>query len=145
VAALGGVLVLALFTDSWISTEWYYYRSTYADMDAHGLHAVVLRAAVLSIGLLGAAAAFALVPRGRSWFSTLGAATIVVYLFHGFFVLLARYRGYPDWAGAHPVAGFAIATVSAIGLALLLAAPPVARRLNVAVDPLGALQRRLLG
>ncbi|MFL6107965.1 MAG: acyltransferase family protein [Marmoricola sp.] len=144
VAVLGGLLVLALYTDSWISTEWYYYRSTYADMGAHGLHAVVLRAGVLTIGLLGAAAAFALVPRGRSWFSTLGSATIVVYLFHGFFVLLARYRGYPDWAAGHPVAGFAIATGAAIGLALLLAAPPVARRLNLAVDPIGSLQRRLL-
>jgi fucose 4-O-acetylase-like acetyltransferase len=142
IAVIGSILVLALFTDSWISTEWYYY-STYSDMGAHGPHAVVLRAAVLAIGLLGAAAAFTLVPRGRSWFSTLGAATLVVYLFHGFFVLLARYRGFPDWAAGHPLAGFLTVTVAAIGLALLLAAPPVARRLNVVVDPVGTLQRRL--
>jgi fucose 4-O-acetylase-like acetyltransferase len=143
-AVLGGLVALALFTDSWISTEWYYYRSTYADMGAHGVHAVLLRAAVLTIGLLGAVAVFALVPRGRSWFSALGAATLVVYLFHGFFVLLARYRGYGDWASNHPALGFGIATVCAIALALLLATPPVARRLNVAVDPIGTLQRWLV-
>ena len=49
---------------------------------------------------------FALVPRGRSWFATLGAATLVVYLFHGFFVLSAQYEGFPDWADRHVVASF---------------------------------------
>lgn len=141
--ALVGIAVLAGSTDSWVSTEWFYYRSTYAAMGEDGAHAVLLRSGVLAIGLVGALAMFAVVPRGRSWFSRLGAATIVVYLFHGFFVLLARYRGFPDWAGDHAALAFPLVTVTAVLLALLLAAPPVASRLNHLVDPVGWLQRRV--
>jgi fucose 4-O-acetylase-like acetyltransferase len=136
------VLVFARFTDSWIDTEWYYYRSRYDALDPNDLKAVAIRAVLLCIGLIGTTSVFALVPRGRSWFATLGAATLVVYLFHGFFVLSAQYEGFPDWADRHVVWSFAVTTLAAIALALVLAAPPVARVLNVAVDPVGWLVRR---
>lgn len=143
-ALAGIVVVLAVtrFTDSWIATEWYYYRSRYDALDPNDLKAASIRAVLLTLGLIGAASFFALVPRGRSWFSALGAATLVVYLFHGFVVLAAQYEGFPDWAAAHVVLSFVLATATAVGLALLLAAPPVARVLNVAVDPVGWLERR---
>ena len=83
-----------------------------------------------------------LVPRARSWFTTLGAATLVVYLFHGFFVLSAQYEGFPDWADRHVVWSFVVTTSSAVVLALLLAAPPVARILKILVDPIGWLGQR---
>ncbi|MFL6159208.1 MAG: acyltransferase family protein [Marmoricola sp.] len=143
VAALVAVFALARLTDSWITTDWYYYRMSYDALGVSGVHAVLSKAGVLAIGLVGAFAMFALVPRGRSWFSTLGSATLVVYLFHGFFILLARYRGFPAWADQHLALAFVLATASAVGVALALAAPPVARRLNVAVDPLGALERKV--
>jgi fucose 4-O-acetylase-like acetyltransferase len=140
-----GVVVVAVFAwraDSWIPTEWYYYRSRYGALESNDLEAVAIRSVLLCIGLIGTAACFALVPRGRSWFSTLGAATLVVYLFHGFFVLSAQYEGFPDWAGGHLVASFVATTVAAVGLALLLAAPPVARALHAFVDPIAWLGRR---
>lgn len=142
-ALLGVVLVLVFtrFTDSWIATEWYYYRSRYEALDPNDLEAAATRAVLLAVGLVGAASCFALVPRGRSWFAQLGAATLVVYLFHGFFVLSAQYEGFPDWADRHVVWSLAITTVAAIALALALAAPPVARILNVLVDPIGWLDR----
>jgi fucose 4-O-acetylase-like acetyltransferase len=136
------ILVFTRFTDSWINTEWYYYRSRYDALDPNDLKAVAIRAVLLCIGLIGAASVFTLVPRGRSWFATLGAATLVVYLFHGFFVLSAQYEGFPDWADRHVVWSFVVTTIAAILLALLLASPPVARVLNVAVDPVGWLIRR---
>lgn len=136
------VLVFTRFTDSWINTEWYYYRSRYDVLDPNDLKAVAIRAVLLCIGLIGATSVFTLVPRGRSWFATLGAATLVVYLFHGFFVLSAQYEGFPDWADRHVVWSFVVTTISAILLALLLASPPVAKVLNVAVDPVGWLIRR---
>lgn len=136
------VLVVTRFTDSWIATEWYYYRSRYDALDPNDLKAASIRAVLLTVGLVGAASFFALVPRGRSWFSTLGAATLVVYLFHGFVVLTAQYEGFPDWAAEHVAASFALTTAAAVCLALVLAAPPVARVLNVAVDPVGWLERR---
>ena len=110
-------------------------------LDPNDLEAAATRAVLLVVGLVGAASCFALVPRGRSWFAQLGAATLVVYLFHGFFVLSAQYEGFPDWADRHVVWSLAITTVAAIALALALAAPPVARILNVLVDPIGWLDR----
>jgi fucose 4-O-acetylase-like acetyltransferase len=143
--ALVGVVVILVFTrytDSWINTEWYYYRSRYDTLDPNDLKAVAIRAVLLCIGLIGTTSVFTLVPRGRSWFATLGAATLVVYLYHGFFVLSAQYEGFPDWADRHVVASFALTSIAAVSLALVLASPPVARVLNVAVDPVGWLVRR---
>ena len=148
---LAGFAAIGLFvwwTDGWIGTEWYYYRSRYDALESNALDAVAIRAVLLCVGLVGTASCFALVPKARSWFSTLGAATIVVYLFHGFFVLSAQYEGYPDWTAQHLVESFVVTTIAAVSLALLLAAPPVARVLTVLVDPIGWLdgrRRRLLG
>jgi fucose 4-O-acetylase-like acetyltransferase len=142
VVGIAVVLVVTRFTDNWIATEWYYYRSRYDVLEPNDLKAVAIRAVLLCIGLIGAASCFALVPRARSWFSTLGAATLVVYLFHGFFVLSAQYEAFPDWADRHVVWSFVVTTVAAVLLALALAAPPVARRLNALVDPVGWIVSR---
>lgn len=136
------VVVFTRFTDSWIATEWYYYRARYDVLDPNDLKAAAIRSVLLCVGLIGAASAFALVPRRRSWFSTLGAATLVVYLFHGFFVLAAQYEGFPEWAADRPALSFTLTTVAAVALSLALAAPPVARVLNVTVDPVGRLAGR---
>jgi fucose 4-O-acetylase-like acetyltransferase len=136
------VLVFTKVTDSWIATEWFYYRSRYDALEPNDLKAASIRAMLLVIGLIGAASCFALVPRTKSWFSALGAATLVVYLFHGFFVLTAQYEGFPDWADRHVVWSRVITTGCAVALAFLLAAPPVARVLKVAVDPIGWLEAR---
>ena len=142
--ALAGVAALLLvtrFTDRWGATEWYYYRSRYDVLEPHDPTAMLIRLAVLTLGLIGAASIFVLVPRAASWFSKLGAATLVVYLFHGFFVLTAQYEGYPEWAADHAALAFVVTSAAALALALALAAPPVARRLARLVDPLGALDR----
>jgi len=142
---LAGALLVGLLTwwlNHWLSSEWYYYRSRYDALETSDLKAVGIRAMLLCLGLLGAVSCFALVPRARTWFSRLGAATLVVYLFHGFFVLSAQYEGYPDWTDRHLVWSFVVTTVAAVTLAVVLAAPPVARTLNVVVDPIGWLERR---
>ena len=46
------------------------------------------------------------------------------------------------WADRHVVWSFAVTTVAAVLLALALAAPPVARRLNALVDPVGWIVSR---
>jgi fucose 4-O-acetylase-like acetyltransferase len=141
VSAFVAIFVLARFGHALIDTEWLYYRSRYPILDSDPLRAATIRMVLLLIGLTGALAFFALVPKTRSWFSSLGAATLVVYLFHGFFVLGAKFAGYPDWAAAHFWTALPLTTVAAVVLALVLASPPVARRLDVAVDPIGALER----
>ncbi len=141
VVGLGLIVALTWSLDRWLSTEWLYYRSPYADLGADASEALLLRLAVLAMGLIGAAAFLTLVPAVAGWFSALGAATLEVYLFHGFVVLGAKYAGYPEWAADHLGTAIWLTPLAAIAVSLLLAAPPVARVLHVAVDPVGVIGR----
>src|SRR3954453_1030253 len=144
VFVLVGIWTATTWTNSWASTEWLYYRSRYDEMGyADDLHAVLTRALVLAIGTLGAWAFFALVPRIGGWFARMGAATLVVYLFHGFAVKEAGYAGWGDWAAEHAILGFGITTTSPVLLSLALAWHPVASRLTHLVDPLGYAERHV--
>lgn len=136
------ILVLARFTDNWIETEWLYYRSRYDALDPDDLRAATIRLVLLFVGLLGAFSFFTLVPRTRSWFTALGSATLVVYLFHGFLVLGGRYFGYEEWAADQPLwLTMPVTTVLSIVVALVLAWRPIAHRLNYVVDPIGTATR----
>jgi fucose 4-O-acetylase-like acetyltransferase len=141
-AALTVAFGLASLIDGMMRTEWLYWRSSYAELDATFLEGAALRLGLLVVCGLLALCFFALVPRSGHWFSPLGAATLVVYLFHGFFVKSAEYAGIPSWALDHPALSLVLGTAAAVVLACLLAAPPVARRLNVLIDPVGAFGRR---
>jgi fucose 4-O-acetylase-like acetyltransferase len=141
VAVLVGVAALAAFTDRLASTEWLYYRSRYADLGVGALEGAATRGVLLVIGLAAALSFLALVPRRSGWFSQMGAWTLVVYLVHGFAVKTAAYAGFDDWSAAHPLVSLPLTTALATGLALLLAAGPVARRLTTLVDPYGAILR----
>ena len=58
---------------------------------------------MIAIGLVGAFAVLSLIPHTKTWFTSLGSASLVVYLFHGFFIKGAEYAGVPDWAASVPV------------------------------------------
>jgi fucose 4-O-acetylase-like acetyltransferase len=142
-AALLTIGVLAIWTDRWAATEWFYYRARYAELDVSDARALLTRAAVMAVGVIGAWAFLTLVPRLSGWFTRMGAFTLVVYLVHGFFVLGAEYAGLPSWTGAHPVLGFLTVTVAALGLAVALAWHPLASRLQHLVDPFGLAEREV--
>jgi peptidoglycan/LPS O-acetylase OafA/YrhL len=91
----------------------------------------------------GLAVAFlALVPGRGGWFSRLGSASLVVYLWHGFFVKSVQYTAFPRWAEQHDGVALLLTAVGAVLLALLLASPPVSSRLAVLVDPVGSWRSR---
>ena len=139
-----GIWVLTTWTDVWASTEWLYYRSRYDDMGyADDLRGLLTRALVLGIGTLGAWAFLALVPRVHGWFTRMGAATLVVYLFHGFFVKGAGYAGWNGWAEDHVAVAFGLTTLAAVLISLALAWRPVSTRLADVVDPLGFAERHV--
>ena len=117
----------------------------YDALDPDNLRAIVIRMSLLLTGLMGAFSFFAVVPRTKTWFTSLGSATLVVYLFHGFVVLSAEFAGFPGWANDHMPFAWLLTTIVAVLLALLLAWAPVSTRLNVLVDPVGALARRRRG
>ena len=144
VAAVGvfvAIWLLTSRTDDWAATEWLYYRSRYAELDVSDTQAFLTRAALLVLGTLGAWAFLALVPRTRGWFTTMGAYTLVVYLFHGFFVKGAGYAGYDGVGGT--VTGLVVTSLAGVAITLLLASPPVARVLKHVVDPLGWGERKV--
>lgn len=143
----GIIAVAAALVDVVANSEWLYYSKLYSDFGADGpvgpVEALLIRAALLALGAAGAFAFLALVPRVRGWFTEMGAATMVVYLGHGFFQKAAEFAGVDSWVIAHPVVGFLVITAAALGVALLLAWQPVAHRLQAVVDPFARPEREI--
>lgn len=141
-AAMAAIFVLARFTDDWARTAFLFYDNSYAGLDWSPLAGMWIRFLVMCVGLVGTLSILALVPRREGWYSRMGSATLVVYLFHGFFVRTADWAGYTDWTAQHGAISLVVTTLGAITLALVLASPPVRTRLVWAVDPVGSWSRR---
>ncbi len=134
VVLAAGVLVVP-WVEYGIGTEWVYYRLSYAELGVHPVEGILTRAALLTVGLAMSFSALAWIPRRGGWFSRLGAASLVVYLFHGFVVKGAAYAGFPAWADDHAVVAVVLDTVVAVALALLLSWRPVHQPLEKLVTP----------
>jgi fucose 4-O-acetylase-like acetyltransferase len=134
-------LVLSYLIEGRMATEWLYWRSGYAELGVTAPEGMAVRVGLLVAGGMLALSFLALVPRRAGWFAGMGAATLVVYLFHGFVVKGVEYTDFPGWASANPVLALALVSPLSVVLALLLAWEPVATRLNVVVDPVGSWRR----
>lgn len=141
VAVFTVIASLAWLVDRVAATEWLYYRARYDELDVSDTEAFLVRAVLLVVGTAGAFAFLALVPRVNGWFTRMGAATLVVYLFHGFAVKGADYAGFADWGADHAGLGLAITTLVGVALSLVLAWRPVSARLTELVDPFGYAER----
>jgi fucose 4-O-acetylase-like acetyltransferase len=141
-AVLLTVFALAGLVDVLIGTEWLYYRSRYDTLGVSDAAGMVIRLGLLVAGTVAGLAFFAVVPRRGGWYADAGRWTLVVYLFHGFFVKGIGYTGFGDWADAHGALALVLTTLIGIAVALLLSWGPLARRLNLVVDPYGAILRR---
>jgi fucose 4-O-acetylase-like acetyltransferase len=127
------------------SKEWLYYRTGYPDLGVPFWLGASGRLLMLAVGAVMTMAALSLIPRTQRWFTRLGAASLVVYLFHGFVVKAAEYAGVGGVSEKDPVTAFLAVTAAAVGVSVLLAATPVSRRLNVLVDPISTLGADLPG
>ncbi len=125
------------------ATTWLWYAQPYAVFGVSPLEGMLTRLCLIGVSALAALSVMALIPRGRSWYAEMGAASLIVYLLHGFAVRGAEYAGYAEWAAGQGNWTIWPTVLGAIAVALLLASPPVARRLQVAVDPVNALRKRL--
>lgn len=134
--------VLAVRLDDWAGRP-YLYQRPFELLDVSETTAVLTRLAVTAVGLAGTFALLALVPRVGGWFSRMGAATMTVYLFHGFAVKGLEYAGVPARFDGQPWLGLVAATVVGILIALALAAPVVQRVLRHVVDPFGTAERQV--
>jgi len=141
--AFVGVWLLTAHIDELANTHWLYYSTPYADLGVTDGRGAITRVAVLAVGAAGGAAFLALVPRVDSWFARMGAATLVVYLCHGFVVRGLEYAGYVDWAAGHPLLAPPVTLVGAALLALGLASAPASGRLQLLVDPFGKAEQQV--
>ena len=143
VPMLVGIGIMAVYTDTWAETALLWYDTGYNELPIDNEIAFQTRLTVMTVGLLGAFAAMSLVPRrSLGWFTTMGTATMVIYLFHGFVIKTVKAMGWPEFTAAHEVLGLVLTIVGAIALALFLAAPPVRRVLEPFTNPLGWLEAR---
>jgi fucose 4-O-acetylase-like acetyltransferase len=131
---LAGLAVVG-YVNGVLSTEWLYYRSPYEALEVGALFGVANRALLLAVAVAMAAAALAWIPGRDGWYARMGAASLVVYLFHGFFVRGAEYAGFGGWAEGHPVLSLVLATAAGVGISLLLAWRPVRKPLEKVVTP----------
>jgi fucose 4-O-acetylase-like acetyltransferase len=134
-----GVLVagafFTAFVDAHLATEWLYYRTPFAELEAGWAQGIATRALLLVVGLSMTLSVLAWIPRRGGWFSRLGVASLVVYLFHGFFVKGALYAGFPGWAADRPVLSFGLVSVVAVVLSLGLSWRPIRRPLQKVITP----------
>ena len=140
VPMLVGIGVMALYTDTWADAALLWYDTGYAEIPIEDEIVFQTRLTVMMVGLVGAFSAIALVPRrSLGWFTTMGTATMVIYLF---VIKSVQAAGWPGFTAAHPVLGLVLTVLGAILLALCLASPPVRRVLEPLTNPLGWLEAR---
>ncbi len=143
VPMLIGIGVMAVYTDTWAETALLWYDTGYNDLPIDNEIAFQTRLTVMMVGLLGAFAAMSLVPRrSLGWFTTMGTATMVIYLFHGFVIKTVKALGWPEFTAAYPWLGLVLTILGAIALTFVLASPPVRRVLEPFTNPLGWLEAR---
>ncbi len=138
VATFGLLWLMTVDFGQWADRNYLYYKP-YEMLDAPLEVAVLTRLVLLAAGVAGALAWLALVPRIGGWFTRMGAATMIVYLCHGFAVKSLEYVGFVEWAHDRPTAGLAVAGVGGVALA----SPPVRRVLGPAVDPFSPAEQQL--
>ena len=105
VAAVGALVLIAVLSrdlDDWARTAFLWYDAGYEDLDVQLATAAQTRLSVMAIGLLGAFSVMALIPRRGGWFTAMGAATMNVYLLHGFVIKTVKAQGFTEWSEDHP-------------------------------------------
>ena len=100
------ILVAGVTLQDQVSMELLYWRAEYAELGVSAWQGIAMRSALMVVATITALGFLALVPSTGSWFTRLGPATLVVYLYHGFVVnrvhpgvRLGRRRGLPRPAG----------------------------------------------
>ncbi len=143
IAALGALWWWSSQTEQWMDVRFLWWDRPFDAIESNAADAVMTTLIVMTIALLATASVLALTPTGRHWFTALGAATMVVYLGHGFVVAWAKghelfdpLRDGDPWLAVLALVGFGIA------VSLVLAARPVRTLGFWVVDPIGSWQRR---
>jgi fucose 4-O-acetylase-like acetyltransferase len=118
-----------------------FWNDDYAALHVSAAEGLLTRLGLYAVGIVLTFAVLAVVPTGRHWFTAVGAASLYVYLLHGFVVRAAAKSGLLDHVTSWPLV--ALVVVAAFLLALLLGSAPVRRLTRPLVEPsLGFLLKR---
>ncbi|MFO6451793.1 MULTISPECIES: acyltransferase family protein [unclassified Aeromicrobium] len=138
---LGSSFVVCLafaqsWADRWPLTTWLLWKARYDELGAGPLEGIAIRALLLVIAFVLTLAALSLVPRGRSWTTTMGGRTFYCYLLHGF-VILWLDRHFDLWQRIEPYGATAVlgCIVTATIVANLLMTKPVATVFRPIFEP----------
>ena len=143
VRVLGAVVVVAavVCVDALPSATWFYYKYPYADLTSDPSGGWHTRLGMLVVSLAVALGVLALLPRRDGWYARMGAASLVVYLCHGFVVKTVSALGFPNFARAYPDVALPLVLLGAVGVALFLAWRPVRKPLENVVDPVAGVEK----
>ncbi len=115
-------VVCYLYSSGW-TLDWLLWKQRYGEdpLAASPLEGITQRAELLVIGLVMTFAALSLVPRRRSWTTTMGERTFYCYLLHGYVILVLRYQfGVFDWLDQYGAPAVVATMVVAVVVANLL-------------------------
>ncbi|MDX6744634.1 acyltransferase family protein [Actinocorallia sp. A-T 12471] len=137
---VGAAVLAAAFAGSfWVKDRvdyrWFYWRDAHDQFGVGNLTGTAMRLAMMVTALVLVAAFLAVVPRGRHWFTGLGAATIFSYLLHGFVIKYAQFQEWDHAAFLQNGFGLVATVVFAVVLGTALCTPPVRKIFRWAVEP----------
>ncbi len=131
---LGVTAALAVPISDHLSRDWLFWRDSLTDRDIDPLlPSIGIRLAFMGLALVMTVAVLALTPKRRTWYTSLGAYTLFVYLGHSVFLLLLKNTPWYDMMSG-PVA-LTTTLALGVGLTLLLCTPWVRKCLQWAVEP----------
>ncbi|MBA9007946.1 acyltransferase family protein [Thermomonospora cellulosilytica] len=132
---LAGALAVAFVAHRHMAVDWVYWKHPHSEFGVDHLTGTAMRLAMMVVAVVLIAAFLSLVPRRRTWFTGLGAATLYAYLLHGFGTRLMTYSGFDDLEMWHSVPGVLAMAAIALAVGTLLCTPPVVRTFRWLVEP----------
>jgi fucose 4-O-acetylase-like acetyltransferase len=122
-------------TDQRWSTDWFYFRDSYDVLEVSLTEGMEIRAQLIVLGLTATFAFLTLVPRGRSPLTAMGAASMVIYLFHGFVIQWGHHQEWTEKMPQGELESLLTVALCAFALTLALGWTPISRRLSLVADP----------
>jgi fucose 4-O-acetylase-like acetyltransferase len=133
-AAWAAVVIVNLTPFKSLSVHWFFYDDSYDGLNAQFWWAGFVRLGLLGLTTILCAAFFALIPRGQTFWTAFGQATMYVYLLHSFVLYPIRQSGVlkDDHASATWLLTMVFASIA---LAIALSSPLIRRIFRPLVEP----------
>ena len=131
------LLVVVVFIDTWRRVDlrfWFFYDDSYVGLGEDQWWAGFVRIGLIALAVVLSAAFFVLVPRSDTWFTSLGQATMYIYLLHSFVLYPIRETGV--LSGQHTTAMWLLGMILAcIAISIVLGSPVVQRVFRPLIEP----------